>query len=312
MACVCGDVFVDVGINMRIRDLIDLFLLAALWGASFLFIRVAVPHFGPVPLMELRVAIGGVFLLPLLMYRDGLQDLRAAIKPIFILGVVNSVLPFTLIAYSMISLTAGFGAIINASSPLFSAIVAYLWLQDRLTPLRVIGLVIGFSGVTVLVWPEASFKPGGNGFAVIAGLAAALLYGVAVNYTKSSLKGVNSLAIACGSQLCAAVVLLPLAIWWWPAQLPGLTVWLNVIGLAVGCTGLAFILYFRLIANAGPAKAISVTFLVPVFGVLWGIVFLGEEPTVNMLAGCVIILLGTAFATGILARKAVPVPQTAS
>jgi drug/metabolite transporter (DMT)-like permease len=285
------------------RDLIDLILLAALWGASFLFLRIAVPYFGAVPLIELRVAIGGLVLLPLLALRRGLPDLRAAIRPIFILGVGNSALPFTLFAYATISLNAGFVSILNASAPLFGAIVAYFWLKDRLTPLRVTGLLIGFAGVVVLVWGKVSFEAGGAGLAILASLLASLLYGTMVNYTKQRLAGVNSLAIAIGSQLSAAVALLPLAIWWWPAQVPGLSIWLSVIALGVGCTGIAFILYFRLIANAGPAKAIAVTFLIPVFGVLWGALFLDEETTVNMLAGCATILLGTALTTGIIARR---------
>jgi drug/metabolite transporter (DMT)-like permease len=285
------------------RDSIDLLVLAALWGASFLFVRIAVPYFSPVPLIELRVAIGGLVLLPLLALRRGLPDLRAAIRPIFVVGIVNSALPFTLFAYATISLNAGFVSILNASAPLFGAIVAYFWLKDRLSPLRIVGLLIGFTGVFVLVWGKASFKAGGSGFAILASLLATLLYGIMVNYTKKRLSGVNSLAIATGSQLCAAVALLPLAIWWWPAELPDLRIWLSVIALGVGCTGIAFILYFRLIANAGPAKAIAVTFLIPVFGVLWGALFLDEVTTINMLAGCATILLGTALATGIIARK---------
>jgi drug/metabolite transporter (DMT)-like permease len=288
---------------MKMRDSIDIILLAALWGASFLFVRIAVPHFGPVPLIELRVAIGGLVLLPLLAMRGGLPDLRAALRPIFIVGIVNSALPFTLFAYATISLTAGFVSILNAAAPLFGAIVAWFWLKDRLSPLRIVGLLIGFAGVVVLVWDKASFKAGGSGLAILAALLATLLYGIIVNYTKKRLAGVNSLAIATGSQLCAAVALFPLAIWWWPAELPHLRIWLSVIALGVGCTGIAFILYFRLIANVGPAKAIAVTFLIPVFGVLWGALFLDEETTINMLAGCATILLGTALATGIIAQK---------
>jgi drug/metabolite transporter (DMT)-like permease len=296
---------------MKARDLTDLLMLAALWGASFLFIRIAVPSFGPAPLMFLRVAIGGVFLLPLLIARGGLKDFRQALLPIFIVGVINSALPFTLFAFAAISLTAGFVAILNASSPMFSAIVGYLWLKDRLSPLKVLGLVVGFLGVVVLVWGKVSFKPGGSGFAILAALSAALLYGIAINYTKKGLGGVNSLAIACGSQLCAAAVLLPPAVVYWPAVMPGLNAWLIVTGLGVGCTGLAFILYFRLIANAGPAKAITVTFLVPMFGVLWGALFLDEIPTTNMLAGCAIILLGTSLSTGLLGRRAAPAARPA-
>jgi drug/metabolite transporter (DMT)-like permease len=288
---------------LKSHDVIDLLMLATLWGASFLFIRIAVPYFGPVPLIFLRVAIGGVFLLPLLAMRGGLRDFRAAWWPIFFVDVVNSALPFTLFAFAALSLTAGFIAILNASSPMFSAIVGYLWLKERLSPLRILGLFVGFLGVAVLVWGKVSFKPGGSGFAIAACLLASLFYGIAIHYTKSRLTGVNSLATACGSQLCAALALLPLAVYYWPAESPSLHIWLVVTGLGVGCTGLAFILYFRLIANAGPARAITVTYLVPMFGMLWGAIFLGEIPTLNMYAGGAIILLGTALTTGMLARR---------
>lgn len=288
---------------MKPRDLADLLLLAALWGASFLFIRIAAPDFGPVPLAALRVGIGGLVLLPLLILREGLPRLRAAMLPIFVVGVINSALPFTLLAFAALSLTAGLVSILNASSPLFGAVIAYLWLKDRLSPLRVAGLFVGFIGVLVLVWGKASFKPGGSGIAIMAALLAALFYGVAANYTKKRLTGVNSLAVAAGSQLGGAAAMFPLAVWYWPAVMPGLKMWLIAVVLGVGCTGIAYMLYFRLIANVGAARAITVTFLIPVFGVMLGALFLGEIPTLNMLAGCAVILLGTALATGLLKRR---------
>ena len=286
---------------MRPRDLFDLLLLAALWGASFLFMRIAAPQFGPVPLVELRVAIAALFLLPLLALRGGARELSPARwRAIGVIGVINSALPFSLFGYALLSVTAGFAAILNATAPLFGAIVAYVWLKDKLTSVRVVGLGIGFLGVVVLVWGKASFKPGGSGFAIVAALAASLLYGVAASYAKKRLAGVNPLAIATGSQVAAAIVLLPWALLWWPAQGPSGEVWAAVVALALACTGLAYILYFRLIAHVGPAKAIAVTFLIPAFGVLWGMLFLDESVSASMVSGCAIILLGTALTTGAL------------
>jgi len=291
---------------MKPRDLLDLLLLAALWGASFLFMRIAAPHFGAVPLIEVRVALAALFLLPWLAWKRSGKELRAKALPIFVIGVTNSALPFSLFAYATLSVTAGLASILNATAPLFGALVAYVWLRDKLSAVRIAGLAIGFSGVVMLVWGQASFRPGGSGYAIVGALAASLLYGISANYAKRRLAGVDPLAIATGSQVAAALVLLPPAIAWWPAQVPEASSWLAVIALAVACTGIAYILYFRLIAHVGPAKAIAVTFLAPAFGVLWGMLFLDETLTPGMVLGCAVILFGTALSTGVLTLKRMP------
>jgi drug/metabolite transporter (DMT)-like permease len=285
---------------VKLRDSVDLVLLAALWGESFLFMRMTVHDFGPVPLIELRVGIAALFLLPILWLRGGLRDLAAHARPIFVVGAVNSAIPFTLFAYAMLSVTAGFASILNATSPLFGAAIAYLWLKDRLSPGRIAGLVAGFLGVVVLVWDKASFNQGGSGLAVLAALAGAIAYGVAANFTKRRLTGVNPLVIATGSQVGAALLLLPLAAWRWPAQAISWGSWLAVLVLGVASTGVGYILYFRLIANVGPTRAIAVTFLIPAFGMLFGVLFLSETVSAGMLAGCAVILIGTALTTGLL------------
>ncbi len=285
---------------MKARDAIDLLLLAALWGASFLFLRVAAPEFGPVALIEVRVVLTAVFLVPILMARSGTADLKTHWQPILMVGALNSALPFCLFAYSTLYLTGGFAAIINATSPLFGAIVAWLWLGDRLSSDRVVGLAIGFAGVVVLVWNEISFELAGAGLAVPAALLASALYGVAANYTKKYLSGVAPLALATGSQIGAAMLLLPAAVWLRPEAPVSLRAWLATVVLGIACTAIAYLLYFRLIANVGPARAISVTYLIPGFAVMWGAMFLHEALTLNMIIGCVIILLGTALATGML------------
>jgi drug/metabolite transporter (DMT)-like permease len=163
-----------------------------------------------------------------------------------------------------------------------------------------LGLAIGFAGVLWLAWDKASFKPGGSGWAVVACLVATLMYGVSANYTKKRLAGVAPLAVAAGSQLAAALVLLVPGIAWWPAVTPSHTAWLAAGMLALACTGVAYVLYFRLIANIGPANAITVTFMIPVFAVLWGWLFLSEGLTLAMVAGCAVILVGTGLTTGVL------------
>ncbi len=284
---------------MKPRDLAELLVLAALWGGSFLLMRIAAPLFGPLALIELRVGLAAAMLLPILAWRGHLGLLRRHFAPLVFVGVANSALPFVLYAWATLSITAGFASIVNASSPLFAALVAWLWLKDRLTPAAMIGLLIGLLGVVVLVWGKASFRPGGTGWAVAACFGAALNYGVAANFTKRHLGGVDPMAIAAGSQFYAALLLAPLAVRFWPASSPGVEAWAAAVVLALACTGLAYVLYFRLIASVGPSRAIAVTFLIPLFGMLWGVIFLREAITPNMLAGCAVILLGTGLATGV-------------
>jgi drug/metabolite transporter (DMT)-like permease len=289
---------------MKRRDLRELLLLAAIWGASFLFMRLGAGEFGAVLLSWLRVAGASLVLAPLLLWRGELPALRVHWKPIFVVGITNSALPFVLFSYALLSITASLSSIFNSASPLFGALIAWVWLKDRLSASRIAGLAIGFAGVLGLAGDEASVSGGadasGGLLAVLACLLASVAYGYSVNFTKRYLAGVPPMAVAAGSQLAAAIVLLAPALWFWPAALPGVAAWANVAGLAVVCTGFAYLLYFRLIAHAGPANAIAVTYLVPAFAVLWGGLFLGERPTGAMLAGCAVILGGTALATGLL------------
>lgn len=285
---------------MHTRDGIELVLLGALWGASFLFMRVAVPEFGPLALILVRVALAGVFLVAVLAARDGLAQLRKHAGPLVLLGTINSALPFSLLAYATLSITAGFASILNATVPMWGALVAYGWLRERLSRRRVVGLAIGFAGVLVLVWGQVSFKPGGAGIAVVAGLVAAFSYGVAANYTKHRFADVEPLVTAAGSQLGATAVLLPLSIVAWPASAISWHSWASVIVLAIACTGVAYILYFRLIAHIGPTRAVVVTFLIPLFAVVWGALLLDEKVTLQMLVGGGIILAGTALSIGIV------------
>jgi len=299
-------------IGMKTRDLMELLFLAALWGGSFLFMRVAAPEFGPIPLIEIRVAIAAMFLLTVLAWRAGLSGLRGKAVPLIVLGAINSALPFSLFAYATLYVTAGFAAVLNASAPLFGALVAYLWFRESLTPARVVGLGVGFLGVLVLVWGKISFKGDGSGWAVVAALTASLAYGFAANYTKRHLTGHDPVVTATGSQIAATALLMPLAFLYWPASRPSLPSWLSAIApLGIACTGIAYILYFRLIAHVGPTRAIAVTYLIPLFGMIWGLVFLHEAITPSMMAGCAVILLGTALATGTLAFGARRVAEDA-
>jgi drug/metabolite transporter (DMT)-like permease len=284
--------------------MLDFVLLAAIWGASFLFMRLAVVEFGALPTAFVRVAIATAFLVPIVLWRGQGAVLRKHWGAIGVVGILNSALPFALFAFALTTITTGLSAILNATVPLFGALVAWLWLNDRPTTLRALGLAIGFAGVAMLAWDSASFKPdtGGlsSGWAVLACLAATLCYGIAATATKRYLTGLPALVTAAGSQLGAVLVLFVPALWSWPPATPSGRAWLALLVVGVVCTGVAYILYFRLIEETGPARALTVTFVLPVFAVLYGALFLREAVTPWMLLCAAVIVVGTALSTGLL------------
>ena len=283
---------------------VDFVLLAAIWGASFLFMRTAAVEFGALPTAAVRVAIASVSLIPLLWMRGQMPDLARHWKPVLLVGVFNSGIPFACFSFALLSITTGLSSILNATVPLFGAVIAWLWLRDRPSASRALGLAIGFLGVALLAWNKASFKPdasgASSGWAVIACLTACLCYGIAASFTKRYLTGIPPLVTATGSQIGATLGLALPALWLWPAQTPGWSAWLAVLVVGVVCTGVAYVLFFRLIANVGPAKALSVTFAVPVFAVFYGAVFLGESLTPWMVGCGLVIVCGTALSTGLV------------
>jgi drug/metabolite transporter (DMT)-like permease len=291
---------------MKPRDLLDLTLLAALWGGSFLFMRYAVPDFGVVPLIWLRVALASVCLLPLLLLKRQFGALRQQAGALTVMSLFNSGLPFLLIAWATLSITAGLASIMNAMTPVFTALIGALWLGDRLDGRRSLGLLLGLAGVALLAADKADFRPGGSGWAIVAMLLATACYGFAANHTRRYLQGVPALVNATGTQLVSALVLLPPALWSWPERMPGLGPWLAALVLGVACSALAYLLFFRLIARVGASRAVTVTFLVPVFGTLWGALFLGEPVTASMLAGGAVVLLCTGLATGVIGGQRSP------
>lgn len=283
---------------------IDFILLAAIWGSSFLFMRLAVVEFGALPTAGVRVLVAALVLLPLLlMQRQGLVLLKHW-KPLLLVGLLNSAVPFVCFTFALQSITTGLSSILNATVPLFGALVAWAWLKDRPGAARGLGLLVGFLGVALLAWDKASFKPDASGpasgWAVLACLLATLCYGTSASYTKRYLSGLPSIATATGSQVSATLFLALPTLWLWPAKMPGSTAWLGVVAVGVLCTGVAYVLYFRLIENVGPARALAVTFVVPLFAVLYGVLLLHESVTLWMLLCGAIIVCGTALSTGLV------------
>jgi drug/metabolite transporter (DMT)-like permease len=293
---------------MAPSDILQIIAMAAVWGGSFLFLRIATPDFGPVPLIAIRVAVSALFLLPVLLLRPAWRtEFRHNAGKLFLLGLINAAIPFPLFAYSTLFVTAGFASIINATAPLFAALVAGVWLRDRITIGGFLGLVVGFGGVVLLVGGLPDARPGAL-IAISGSLFAAFLYGVSASFVKKHLAGVNAWVTTIGSFGFAALMLAPLAALTWPAVTPSVTSWTAVLLLAVVCTAIPNIYYFRLVLRVGPGKAMSVAFLIPVFGILWGALVLGEKVTPAMLGGGAVVLLGTALVVGVIGRRLGGVP----
>jgi drug/metabolite transporter (DMT)-like permease len=271
---------------------VELATLGAIWGASFLFMRVAAADFGSFALVEVRLALGALVLLPFL-WKVRAKLTRSHWLRLTGIAAINSAVPFTLFAWAAQRAPAGIGAITNATAVMFTALVAFLFFGEKITVRRAIALGAGFFGVAVL----ASGKAGGNSVlpAALAGTFAALLYGIGGNLVRRYLADVPASAVAASTLVCASIMLAPLAVATWPeAPIPTIS-WLCASLLGVLCTGIAYLLYYRLIYRIGAPGASTVTYLVPLFGVLWAWIALGEPLTGTMAAAGVLILGGVAL-----------------
>jgi drug/metabolite transporter (DMT)-like permease len=291
---------------MRPRDFAGLVLLGALWGGSFLFIRVAVPALGPFLLAELRVGLAAVALLLFALAAGRVPEIRHRWRSFLVLGFLNAAVPFSLISAAEIHLTASLAAILNSTTVMFSAIVAAVWIGDVLTARKAIGIVFGIIGVSVLVGWDPLPLSGGVLLAVAAMLVASLSYALGATYAKRSFSGIPPLGMAIGQLGGAVALLLPLAAVSLPEEAPSFVVALSMLGLALLSTSVAYLIYFRLIENVGPTSTVTVTLLVPVFGLLFGVLLLDEPFGPGTLAGLAIILTSVVLITGISPRKNKP------
>ena len=289
-----------------------LLLLSAIWGGSFLFMRIGVPVLGPEFLIFCRVGIASIFLLSIsFLYKQRLF-ISLHWKHYLILGLFNSALPFFCFAYAAQTISASFLSILNATSPIWAAAISAIWLKTQLTLKSVLGMTLGLIGVGILAGVEALSLPENGGVAIIAGLGAALSYGIVTTYAKSAVE-IAPFANAHGSLWGATLLLTPFAWVSFPLSgLPSLQVILSVFALGVACSGIAYLIYFRLVSDVGATSALSVTFLIPVFGTLWGWLFLDENVGIHTLMGGAVVLMGTALVTNFSTKdlftlkKAVP------
>ena len=274
-----------------------LLCLAAIWGGSFLFMRVAANTFGPAYLIEFRVTFAAVALLLIAVYLKKKLTLTAHTKHFFIIGLFNSAVPFLLFAYAAQTLNASTLAILNSTAPIWGALVGFVWYRSPLTAKSVLGMLIGIGGVAVLVGLDTSTIGEEAMLPIAASLMASFSYGIATNYTKNAPQ-VPAFDKAHGSMWAAVIWVLPLLPFLPMRAEPSHFEWSSVVTLGVVCTGFAYLLYFRLVSDIGPASALTVTFLVPVFGILWGYLVLDEPVGSNTIIGTILVLSGTMLVTG--------------
>lgn len=287
---------------MNTVNMLRLVALAAIWGGSFLFMRIAAPVLGPAVLIEYRVLFAALFLLGVawVMGRRGKGaplDLRHNWKHYLMLGFFNSALPFLLFAFAARTLSASVLSVLNATAPMFGALVGAVWARQKVSGRAALGLVLGTVGVSLLVgFDHVSERPGAA-IAIAAALVAAFCYSIASQYAKSA-KAVAPFANAHGSMWAATLCTIP-ALAFFPAPgEPTVGIMAAVLALGVLCSGIAYILYFKLIEEVGTTSALTVTFLNPMFGILWGAIFLHEVIGWHTLLGSAIVLVGTALVTG--------------
>lgn len=283
---------------------VDFILLSAIWGSSFMFTKIAAQDIGAIPTAFCRVAVGALFLLPLLVLRHQTALLKQHWKKAFILGIFYAGIPFTAYSFALMTISTSTAAIVNATTALFGALIAWLWLKEKPGLSRSVGLVLGFTGVSLLALQNAHAAPAEALAAQLIGMLVCLLaplcYGLSASYTKLYFSNIPALVSSTGSQIGATLFLAPFAMLFWPDHGMQLSTIGSLLALGIVCTGLAFIMFFRIIALAGPSKALTVTFAVPVFAAFYGLTFLNETITFTMMLCAVVILVGISLSTGLV------------
>lgn len=282
-----------------------LLLLSMIWGSSFVFYKIAAADMAPTLMAALRVMFGALFLGALFAITRKQTQVAKRWKLIAAIAVFASALPFTLVAYASLTVTASVLVIINATAPIWAAIVALLWTRAVPSPMAMLGLVLGLLGVGIIVgFDTATLNTEGTGLGIAAALGAAACYGVATNMAKYLGSDIDPLTNAFGCLLLGSFILMPFVPFSLPDHMPALNSWLAILGVGILCSGVAYLLYFRLVMDIGPTSALTVTFLTPVFGVLWGNLFLGESIGWHTLIGGIVVLAGTGLAAAYGLQKA--------
>lgn len=285
---------------MRPFNLAELIILGTIWGSSFLFMRIAVPEFGPFALILVRVAVATVFLLPIAILLKQHRGILTHWRVILFAAIANTALPFTLLSYSTLHLNAGIASVLNAMVPIFTPIVAFFWLRQGLSWMVVIGILSGFIGVYLIAQNgNAAGQTEIKLLPILTGVLASVSYAIAANFTVRYLTKIKPLTIAAGGQLFATIILLPFGLYFWPDSEVSTSSWLSAVMLGVLCTGIAFIIFYHLISQVGSSLAVLVTYITPLCGILLGYLFLNETIGLQSAIGGGFIVLGITLATKI-------------
>ena len=267
-------------------------ILGAVWGSAFMFIKIATPELGPIALVNIRLAVAGLIFIPFLLQQKYLKHFRRNFKNILVLSVINTALPFSLFAYASLESSSNMLSILNGTTAIMAVVISTIWLKIRLNFFQIMGVFIGLFGIVVLANPDnvyISMK------ATIFCLSAAFCYALSANYIQKFAYKTNTIVLIGWTLVIASVLLLPITFFNLPSQFPSNSVIFSILWLGVISTGVAFLGYVRLIEKVGAVKTATVAYFIPVFGVIWGYVFLGEPITLQILIGMILILIGIVF-----------------
>ena len=267
-------------------------ILGAVWGSAFMFIKIATPELGPIALVNIRLAVAGLIFIPFLLQKKYLKHLRSNIKNILVLSIVNTALPFSLFAYASLESSSNMLSILNGTTAIMAVVISTIWLKVKLNLFQITGVFIGLFGIVVLANPDNVYI---STKATIFCLSAAFCYALSANYIQKFAYKTNTVVLIGWSLVLASFFLLPLTLFNLPEKFPSNNVIFSILWLGVISTGIAFLGYVRLIEKVGAVKTATVAYFIPIFGVIWGYVFLGEPITLQILIGMILILTGIIF-----------------
>ena len=278
---------------MELKDWILLTGLAAIWGSAFMFIKISAVVFGPILLVTLRLLIAGLVFMPVLLRDDKRYLFRPYLPAILIIAIVSNALPFSMFAYASLGATSNMLGILNGTTAFLTTVIAYFWLKESVTSKQIIGLLLGFIGVLILVNPS-------NGsttyIASMCAMIGSLCYAFNAVYLQKHHSNSDKIVLIGWSMLFGGLLMIPLASFNLPNEMPDINSILALLWLAVISTGLGYLAYVRLIDKIGAVKTATLTYLLPVFSIIWGAIFLQEKITLIILGGFIFVMMGMYFA----------------